>query len=38
VRHGDVALALARHLVASLLERGDYAGAVVNEARGDSLA
>lgn len=32
--HGDVVLALARHLVASLLERGDHAGAVVDEAGG----
>lgn len=36
--HGQVVLALARHLVAGLLERGDDAGAVVNEARGDPLA
>lgn len=36
--HGQVVLALARHLVAGLLERGDHAGAVVDEARGDPLA
>ncbi|MDE2849991.1 MAG: hypothetical protein OXP74_05150, partial [Acidobacteriota bacterium] len=36
--NGDVVRALARHLVAGFLERGDHAGAVVDEARGDSLA
>ena len=36
--HGDVVLALARHLVADLLERRDHAGAVVDEASGDPLA
>lgn len=36
--HGDVVLALARHLVAGLLERGDHAGAVVDQASGHPLA
>lgn len=36
--HGDVVLSLARHLVTGLLERGDHAGAVVDEASGDPLA
>lgn len=36
--HGQVVLALARHLEARLLERGDHAGAVVDETRGDPLA
>lgn len=36
--HGQVVLALARHLEARLLERGDHAGAVVDEARSDPLA
>lgn len=36
--HGQIVLALARHLVAGLLERGDHAGAVVDETRGDPLA
>ncbi|MDE2851187.1 MAG: hypothetical protein OXP74_11300, partial [Acidobacteriota bacterium] len=38
MRHSQVVLALARHLEAGLLERGDHAGTVVNEARGDPLA
>lgn len=36
--HGQVVLALARHLVAGLLERGDHPGAVVDETGGDPLA
>lgn len=36
--HGDVVLALARNLVADLLERGDHTGTVVDEASGHPLA
>ncbi len=36
--HGEVVLALARHLVAGLFERGDHAGSVLDEAGGDPLA
>lgn len=36
--HGDVVLALARHLVTGFLERGDHAGAAVDEASGHPLA
>ena len=36
--HGQVVLALAWHLVAGLLERGDHAGAVMDEPCGDPLA